>query len=35
LPENIIRDYEQGKGTPNQQQITKIGKALGLILKNK
>lgn len=34
LPENVIRDYEQGKGIPKKQDLMKIGKVLGIIIKN-
>lgn len=35
LPETVIRDYENGSAVPNQQDISKMNKALGAILKNK
>lgn len=33
LPENIIKDYEQGKGIPNQQHLNKINKVLSSQIK--
>lgn len=33
LPENTIRDYENGTCLPQQKDIIKIGKALGVVLK--
>ena len=33
LPENIIRDYEQGKGILKQNDLLKISKALGITIK--
>lgn len=35
LPESKIKDYENGTAIPNQKEISKINKALGLVLKNK
>jgi len=35
LPETKIRDYENGNALPNQQDINKMSKELGVILKNK
>jgi putative transcription factor len=34
LPENVIKDYEQGKGVPKKQDLVKIGKVLGITIKN-
>jgi putative transcription factor len=35
LQENVIRNYESGTCIPNQQEINKMSKALGVSLKNK
>ena len=35
LPESKIKDYENGTAIPDQREISKISKALGLVLKNK
>src|SRR5437868_13258058 len=34
LTENLIKDYENGKEIPKSQDITKMNKALGTVLKN-
>jgi len=35
LQENIIRNYENGTAVPNQQELNKLSKALGVSLKSK
>lgn len=35
LPESVIKTYENGSAIPNSQDLTKMGKALGVVLKNK
>ena len=34
LPENLIRDYEQGKGIPNSQHLSKISRILSITFTN-
>ncbi len=35
MPEQTIKNYENGKGIPNPQELVKIGKVLGITLRNK
>ena len=35
LPESVIKTYENGTAVPNSQDLAKMGKALGVVLKNK
>jgi putative transcription factor len=35
LPESVIRDYENGRAIPRSQDLIKMSRVLGVILKNR